>query len=353
MQYVVFGAGAVGAYLGARLASSGFPVTFLARPRLAETFTRLGITLLGDTDPIHLPQPRVVTALEQLSKTDYPDAFLLTVKSYDTRAAGETIRTSPYASTPVISLANGIGNEETLARLIGRQRVIPASLTTAVRIRESGEVHVERRRGLGISGDHPHLPELQEDLKQAGIDTRTYRDGVQMKWSKMLVNIVSNATSAITGWSPEKIFHHAGLSRLEIEAMRETVRIMNRKNMRPQNLPGVPIALLQPGIFLPTWMLNAPLGRLVSRGRGGKKPSFYYDLERGRSEVAWLNGAIAREGQALRIPAPANQVLSETLEMLCGKPAQRARFVDRPETLLSLAQAAEVPGIRGYNPLGF
>jgi 2-dehydropantoate 2-reductase len=352
MHYLVFGAGAVGSLIGARLASSGSQVTFLTRPRLAHPFFENGIRLTGDTEPFLLQDPLIITSLDQTSDSDPVDVILLAVKSYDTEAAAQEIGSFPHEESAVVSLANGIGNESTLAGEIGHQRIIPASFTTAVQIQSSGAVHVERSRGLAISGSHALIPQIIADLRKSRIRVKHYPHALQMKWSKMLVNIVSNATSAIVGWSPDRVFRHKGLYRLEIEAMRETVRIMARKKMRPQNLPGVPIALLNPGIFLPPWLIQTPLRAIIAKGRGDKKPSFHYDIGRGQSEVAWLNGAIAKEGRELDVPAPANQLVFETLELLVRDSGMQDRFLDKPDELIRLAQAANVPGIRGYNPLG-
>jgi 2-dehydropantoate 2-reductase len=67
-------------------------------------------------------------------------------------------------------------------------------------------------------------------------------------------------------------------------------------------------------------------------------PSFHIDLHggRGRTEVRWMNGAVARYGAAHGIPTLVNQVLTDTLEALSAGQLDLATFRHRPEALLRL-----------------
>ena len=89
--------------------------------------------------------------------------------------------------------------------------------------------------------------------------------------------------------------------------------------------------------------------RAAISGRGDKLPSFCYDVGRGKSEAPWLNGAIAEQGKRLGIGTPANDVLFEVLMGLVEDRLEPTDYHGNPELLLAQAQAAGVPGIRGYN----
>jgi 2-dehydropantoate 2-reductase len=186
-------------------------------------------------------------------------------------------------------------------------------------------------------------------MRAADMTVRMYSDPERMKWSKALTNIVSNASSAILGWTPAQVFGNKGLYRLELEALRETVRIMQKRGMRPLNLPGVPLTIMGYGVFLPAPLTRNFFGRIVARGRGDKPPSFQQDIGRGRSEVEWLNGAIANFGDKLGVPTPANRLLYETMMTLVNRPQEHERYLGKPSELLRLAAKAGVPGIQGYN----
>lgn len=345
MHYLIFGTGAVGGLLGARLALAGHPVTFLVRPRMAETLKRHGLHITGDGPHGWLKNPTIVTTLDQVFSQQPPDVILLAVKAYDCQEAADTIRSATTESIPVVCLLNGIGNEATLASALGSERVIPATVTTSVQMIEPGVVRVERKRGIGLASGHNLVAQLQIEIARSSTRVYLYRNPDRMKWSKVLINIVSNATSAILGWPPWSILGHSGLCRLEIEALREAVRVMRGLGLYPQNLPRVPVSLLGRAIFFPIPIIQPFLQRIVSSGRGDKLPSLHYDIGRGPTEIYWLNGAIALEGQRLGVPTPANTVLTETMRSFIEGLEDPAQFQDRPEMLLMRARQAGVPGL--------
>jgi 2-dehydropantoate 2-reductase len=347
MRYLVYGAGAVGGYLGGSLALARFAVTFFDRPEVVRDLRAEGLTLETRGEARHLETPTLATHLEHLP--DRPDVVLLTVKAYDCAAAAEQLRDRLPLTVPVVCVLNGIGNEATLASAIGAGRVIAASLTSAIQRLEVGLLRVEKHRGIGLASGHAMSRAIQADFTTAGLKPRLYGNADAMKWSKLLINLVANATTAILDCSADEVFRHRRLYRLEVEALREAVRVMRAQGLRAVNLPGVPAALLGKAVFWPAWITHPILHRAAAGGRGEKRPSFAYDVGRGRSEIGWLNGAVVRTGARLGVPTPANQVLTDILTMLIEGKAGANAF-RRPESLLAAASAAGVPGLRGYNP---
>jgi 2-dehydropantoate 2-reductase len=158
-----------------------------------------------------------------------------------------------------------------------------------------------------------------------------------MKWSKMLTNLIANATSAILDMSPAEIFANPDLYRLEIEQLRETLAVMQVKNIQVVDLPGTPVRLLAFAVrYLPLVISRPFLSKAVGGGRGGKMPSFHMDLHsgRGKSEVDYLNGAVVRAGKETGVPTPVNQLLTETLLKLTNGETALTEFAHQPEQLL-------------------
>jgi 2-dehydropantoate 2-reductase len=345
MHYLIYGTGAVGGLIGGQLALSGQQVTFLARPRVAEVLQSDGLTIQAHGKITRLEQPSAVTNLDAAFADHHPDVIILAVKAYDCLSAASDIQAVGKGKTPVLSMLNGVGNEENLASILGEDRVLSGTLTTAVQHVEPGLIRVERERGIGLVQDRSIISTIAAEMRQAGFEVQLFEDHRRMKWSKLMTNIVSNATSAIVGWPPDQIFAHSGLARLEIEALRETVRVMRSMGINPQNLPGVPVALLGRAIFLPPVITRPILGKVVAKGRGGKMPSFQYDIGRGRSEVEWLNGGVVKEGTRKEIPTPINQLLTEImLELIQNRIAPRV-FSDQPDELLRRAETVVAASI--------
>jgi 2-dehydropantoate 2-reductase len=323
--------------MGARLALAGNEVTFLARPRLVQALERDGLKLTEQGRSLQLHQPKVSSDIHAALKFGRPDLILMCVKAFDCAEAATVLKQALPEPIPVLSMLNGINNEQTLADALGSENVIHGTLTTAVQMPKPGVVEVARRRGVGIAGDHPIVFEIVHEFALAGFLTQHFHNPERMKWSKLLTNIVSNATSAITGLEPGQVFAHPGLAGLEIEALREAVRVMDALGFTPTNLPGVSVALLGQAIFLPPFFTRHLLGRIVARGRGQKKPSLHYDIGRGKSEVGWLNGAIARYGQQVGVATPVNQALNEMMKALVEDESIHSLFMGMPDELISRA----------------
>jgi 2-dehydropantoate 2-reductase len=292
------------------------------------------------------------------------DVAIFALKSYDTMAALDGLAPHLGALPPFLCLQNGVGNEDVLEARLGPERVIAGTVTTAVGRRGAGDVVVERLRGIGVAGDRgargrtargrrakgrdggaqpagddPLACRLVDALGSAGLAARLYPRAADMKWSKLLTNLLANATSAILDMTPAEVFDHPLLYALEIEQLRETLRVMAAQGIRPVSLPGTPVRALALAVRALPLRLSRPfLRRAVGAGRGGKMPSFHIDLHSGsgRSEVDDLNGAVVRSGERLGVPTPVNRRLTETLLALTRCDLRPEDFARRPERLLDM-----------------
>lgn len=343
MHYLIYGVGAVGGMLGTRLALAGEDVTFLTRPAYAQQLAR-GLTVEHELQSFTLQNPIIAGSLSDLSRR--VDCLLLCVKLYDLEAAITDIRLHTLPGT-IVSFLNGVESEDELARAFGEDAVIPATLTSAVSRRDSNTFLISRERGVGIAGRHPLVSALLASFTAAGFNTRHYEDGRQMKWSKLLSNITANATTAILGWSAGMVFSHPATYQLELAALREAIAVMGGLGLRAAPLPSLPLHWLPAALHLPDPILRPVLKRMVAGGRGGKPPSFSFDIARGRSEVRWLNGAVARFGHKLGVDARVNRALTGILLDLVEKRRLPASIQNQPDVLISLinAQAGDTPSI--------
>ena len=344
MKFLIYGTGAVGAYLGSRLLQAGHAVTFLARPLWAEALRVHGLRVQRGAEAQTVPVSDVLTELPNGYNPGSDSAILLAVKAFDCDSAAEAIRQVVRGDAPVVCLLNGIGHEETLAQSIGPDRVVAGSLTTAVAVVGPGVIRVERERGLGL-GRRPESEPIAAATRQAGISTRLYDDAAAMKWSKLPTNILANASSAILGWTAGQAMAHRGVYRLEVEALREAFTVIHRLGLRPVDLPGVPVRWLSRAVFLPPRLSQVWLGRAVARGRGDKRPSFHQDIGRRRSEVSWLNGAVVAAGERTRVSTPANRLLLKVMLDLVEGRSDPTVWRDQPDRLMMQARQEGVPGV--------
>ena len=125
MRIAVMGAGAIGGYFGAKLALSGQEVHFIARGKHLDELQRSGLRVESvDGDFAVAPGPGGVLATADPAAVGPVDIVMFCVKSYDTEVAAEQLAPMIGPSTGVISLQNGIDNEEKLVARLGPDHVM-------------------------------------------------------------------------------------------------------------------------------------------------------------------------------------------------------------------------------------
>ena len=339
LHLLVFGAGAVGTYVGGSLSIAGHRVAFLERQGTGERLRIQGIRLRLPGGETLLKTPTVYTSLEAALDTSLPyDAAVFALKGYHTPSAIEMMRSVVDRMPPVVCMQNGIENEAALAGVLGSDNVIPGTVTSAIGRQDIGDIILERLRGIGLSGSHPIIPALLAACNQAGLNARYYPNTAGMKWSKLLTNLTANATAAILQMTPGEIFSHRGLFKLEQAQFLEALNVMKAHGIPVVDLPKTPVrALALVFRSLPSALSRPILQRAIGSGRGNKMPSFFLDLHSGssQSEVDHLNGAVVRAGNKAGIPTPANHFLTRTLMDLTSKEIPINAYAKQPEKLLA------------------
>jgi 2-dehydropantoate 2-reductase len=339
MRFLCFGAGAIGSYLGGSLAMAGHSVIFLERLEPAVFLREKGLALEVNGQTQRLPAPEIATNLEEALTAGPFDASILAVKAFDTAALMDTLAPYRMALPPLMCFQNGVENEALVAAALGEEKVIAGTVTTAIGRRGMGDIVVERLRGVGLANQHILSPSLVAVLSSAGLRAHLYSSAPAMKWSKMITNLLANASSAILDMPPAEIFAHPGLFAMEMRMLREALAVMRAQGTPVVDLPGTPVKALAWLVSNLPPSLSQPLLRpSLGRGRGGKMPSFHIDLHggRGKSEVDYLNGAVVRFGRQFGVPTPVNSLLNQTLMALTNQEISLDHFAHQPDRLLRL-----------------
>lgn len=343
LNILVMGAGAIGGFVGGTLANAGHNVTLVGRQPHMDNIARHGLRLSWPDQPAKTARPQAVATVT-VPQTPL-DFILLTVKAPATATAAQQLAPLLAQSkrTCVVSLQNGIGNEQILVDAFGAAQVIAGTITIPIQVPQPGVIKVSKAKGgLGLAALSAGQPvqTLADALTGAGLPTATFPDWQALKWSKLLLNIVNNASSAILDMPPAEIIAQPALFNLEIAALQEGVAVMRAQNIPAVKLPGYPanlLALLVSAGWLPLAAKRAILRPFMLSGRGTKMPSLHIDVASGRStsEIEALNGAIVRAGATTGVPTPANRALTETLVGIIAGRLSRSDFRHQPEKLLA------------------
>lgn len=339
LKVLTLGAGAIGTYIGGSLALAGHTVVFVERPDVARDIQSRGLKLTIEGSKHPILEPVVVGSLEEALASKEFDIALFALKSYHTQAFIDSLPTTNHQLPAILCLSNGVDNEPALAQALGEEKIIAGTVTTAIGRRAAGDIVLEKLRGVGVAAGHPISDRLVSAFNEANLNAQLFPKAADMKWSKMLTNLLANASSAILDMTPAEIFDHPGLYRLEIEMMREALAVMKAQDIAVVDLPGTPVRALAFAVrYLPLSISRPLLAKAVGGGRGAKMPSFHIDLHGGnpQSEVDYLNGAVVRAGKEFGIPTPANRLLNETLLALSGGKIPLDEYQKQPQKLLSL-----------------
>ncbi len=360
LSVLVFGAGAIGTYFGGSLVLAGHNVVFVEQPKMVNELRDRGLRLdltideRRKTKDAFVIEPRsfvIEPSLEEALKFGPFDVAFFALKSFDTAAALAGMKPFADKLPPILCLSNGVENEQMIAGVLGTEKIIYGTVTTAIGRRGAGDIVLEKLRGVGVAAGHPLSEKLVAAMDAAYLKCRLYPDAHSMKWSKMLTNLVSNPTSAILNMTAEQVFANWKLYKLEIDMLKECLAVMKAQGLEVFDLPGTPVKLLALATQLPLWLSKPFLSRAAGSGRGAKMPSFHIDLYsgRGKSEVEYLHGAIVREGKKRDIPTPVNELLTTTLLALTNKQIPLEEYDNQPEKLLKALKGLKVERLKRSN----
>jgi 2-dehydropantoate 2-reductase len=339
---LVIGAGAVGSLLAWALATGGMAVTLVRRRASDHGPADITVVAPGGS-------PRTARVAISLSAAQFgtePDLIILAVRTFDVRAAIDSVP-SPSGAT-FVTVQNGIGTEELVRELRPSNAIVAASLTASIDLAQDGSIRWLTRGGIGLAsldGAAPALPGLVAAFRQSGLRPRTYPDWRAMKWSKLIANLVGNATSALVDLPVSDVYAHPGLFEVEREQLREAFDVVGALGLKPVSLPGADVPRLELALGLPSPVARTILRFAVGGGRGGKDPSLRLALGASaeRTEVDWLNGAVSRTGTELGMETPVNRALTELVTQAASHSDVRNRLRGRPEAVVEAIRQMSHP----------
>jgi len=303
-RVAVFGAGAVGCYYGAKLAQAGAPVTLIGRPAHVEAIRANGL-LFESGAHSHRVAIDADTRADALRDADL---VLLCVKTLDTEASARTIAQLARPDAVVVSMQNGVDNVERIAQCSGLD-ALAAVVYVATSMPGPGHLRHGGRGDLvlgeygappaGASRAPDRARRVADVFERAGVPCPVSEDIRSALWTKLVMNCVFNAISALSRVRYGVMVADARTRDLMREIVDECCAVARADGV---SLPG-PDALYDAALQLAQAMSSAT-------------SSTEQDLARGkRTEIASLNGYVARRADALGVPAPASRVLT-TLVLL-------------------------------------
>jgi 2-dehydropantoate 2-reductase len=285
----IIGAGAMGTLFGFHLAKS-CDVTILDRnPDLLERIGKGGLR-------VNDAKSRAVAIAKRPADLFGSSILFLFVKAVDTLRALRPFAGELNPATPVVSLQNGIGNEDAIKTALGGAVPVVLGITTESsfttkpgRVRSSGEGATI----VGSAGASPATSRAVADLlAHSELRASVVYDIRPHLWGKLVANAAINAVSAVLDCEAGEIAKDPNASRLAESLADEAAAVAAALRI---NLP-----------FVNPWQY---VMEVISHGADSKS-SMAFDLESGHpSEIDYINGAVAAAGRRSGVPTPYNDAM--------------------------------------------
>ncbi|MCG1002693.1 MULTISPECIES: ketopantoate reductase family protein [Halobacterium] len=298
MRVVVVGAGSLGSLLAGALATADADVILLGRD--SEHVRRVHEDGLRFTHPDGSDERISLDVASERAAAADADLLVVCVKSYDTNEAITGVA-EHLGDADVLTLQNGLGNAETIAEHVPRERVLAGTTTHGAVIEAPGHVRHAGRGdttlGRYFAANDARVDAVADCLTAAGVETTVTDDPEAAVWTKVLVNAGINAATA--------------LARVPNGALVESEH--GERVLRRAVEEGVAVARSE-GIAVPDDVVERT--RTVAERTASNRSSMRQDVERGgRTEIEALNGALVRRGASHGVETPVNETLADLVRL--------------------------------------
>lgn len=291
---IIGGTGAMGSIFGGRLKQAGYGVTlFDVSEEAVQRIRREGLKI---TDKANATDTVEIPATTDPAEVSAADVALVFVKCFHTQSAMRMAQPFLGPNTTVLSLQNGWGNAQTIREAIGDERLMIGVNYVSGTVLEPGHV---RQVGnpvawIGRWGQpaDPTARNIAEALTKAGFQT-TASDNVLLDvWKKLALNVVTLPTSALPGFTADRLIAH--------EPMMDVMRALLRETVMVAEAEGITLDFDERWDYIVNLLRNAV----------GARGSMLQDVQaKRRTEIDVINGAIAAAGRRRGIPTPVNDTM--------------------------------------------
>lgn len=301
MKISIIGSGAMGSLYGGKLSLAGHDVVlFDVFREHVEKVCKDGLAIEdAATGDVVVARPRASTEPQSVEGSDVLVVF---VKSTATEDAAARFKELAGPRTIVLTLQNGLGNEEIIRRHFGAERTAAGVTSQGATFLGPGRIRHAGKGPTHISmadGNNQKLASLADALNRAGFETHVEKDVASLVWSKLVINVGINALTALIGQTNGMLLRHEETKAIMADLVAEAVAVARARGVR--------------------FTYDDPLSTVydVAGKTGANRSSMLQDFDKGReSEIDFMNGAIVREAAALGVPAPVNATITRLVKTL-------------------------------------
>ena len=297
MKIVMLGAGALGSTIGRTLAMAKNEVYFVDMwKEHVDKINAQGLHMTDESNDWYVK----VDARTNGEGIDEADLVIVLVKSFATKSAVEQLKKTNVIgeNTVVMSLQNGLGNEETIASVVGEENVISGKTYVGGRLIEAGYI------SAGVKGKWTYIGELNgakteriqkvcDVFNEAGLLCEVSDNIKGLIWDKLLINVAAGALCGITRLPYGPLYEEEYIKEVAVDAIQEAINVAKAAGVKLKSEdPEYPWYAASEG--LPATFKTSILQSLEL-----KRPT----------EIDFINGSVCEWGKKYNIPTPVNKTL--------------------------------------------
>ena len=295
MKICFLGSGALGSAIGGALCEAGCDVHLIdAWKDHVDAMNRDGLKLREEgVDRV----VRVKAATDPRA-VGTADLVVVLVKSFHTREAVESARPIVGPRTVVMSLQNGLGHEEIIADVVGRERTLAGKTYLGGVLLAPGHVIAGLKGKETIIGEldgrvTERVQRIADTFNGAGLMTIVSDNIVGTMWDKLLINVATGALAGITRLTYGALYDVPEIRQCALAAIAEAMAVAKAS--------GVELSMHSP---------DEPWVKASAGLPAEFKTSMLQSLEKGQpTEIEFINGSVVRWGEKCGVPTPVNRAL--------------------------------------------
>ena len=301
MRIAIMGTGGMGGWLGARLATSGNDVCFIARGAHLEALQTSGLKVTG-ADSLYIEH---VTVTDQPETLGSVDVVLFCVKLYHTEAAAKSITPLLGPDTLVVTVQNGVESAARISNVIGPDRTLagaayfPGHIVTPGEVAYVGRIEGKPHIAFGEPGAGPsnRAHTFANICSAAGIDADVFEDTDLSIWEKFCLIAGTSSSTALSRQTIGTVRDDPDMNWVLTEAVGEAAQVGRKLGIALED------------------DIEARTLDFINCNPGHGKSSQLIDLERGSPlELDGLSGAVVRLGKQTGVATPVHATVYAALK---------------------------------------
>ena len=295
---LIVGTGALATLFAARLSQAGHAVAMLGSWQAGlEALRKEGVRLVDLDGQEHRFKVQAIGEARQAQGAKYA---LVLVKAWQTERVAAQLKECLAKDGIAVTLQNGLGNREALARTLGADRVALGVTTTGATLLGPGRVRAGGEGTISLE-DHRALAPLAESLTSANFQVSLVQDARSLVWGKLVINTAINPLTALLRVPNGRL--------LELASACEMLRALAQETAQVAQAEGIQLPFTDP----------AAAAEDVARRTAANHSSMLQDVLRGApTEIDAICGAVVETGQKHGIDTPMNWACWKLVRAIVG-----------------------------------